>query len=964
MVTITPLVDGQDRSIDARSIVTLIFFFAINALVIWPVRIPVPLFVSRLFGRFVKRSHKDKAEEKCDPKRDMSTPAPATERGQENTTPEASATINSQHSPAESRVPSKRVYIPIDLRTAPVIGVLILLAFSIPGSVVRRGIVGSGGVRPYDIMTLFICFAYISISLDTTGFLRYLAFLVASRASRGQRLFTTFYFLFAGIGLVFGNDPLVLSGTPFLAYFTDHAAISDPTPFIFSHFQVSNLVSAFLVSSNPTNLVLTSAFAINFLVYSAWMAIPTIASAIVLYFVSRYITFSRKGLIPTTIHPPAINPRDALLDPVGAVFGATVFVITVLLLVGLSAGGILEGKVGVWTVTVPAAGLVFLRDLAKDLSERREKPKGNSKPLDPAQSTLPTEEIAAASTAAPSHPPFLGLSRVSSVVSKLPLALLPFAFSFFILVEGLQHTGWISVFGGWWGAWEEVGGIAGSVWLMGMLSVIGCNVFGTNIGATILLARVIQSWSLTHSAVSERSIYAAILTLAVGSNFGAYSIVFSASLAGLLWRGILRQKGIHVTVTQFMRWNTLAVLITMAVGCLIVAIETRFPQRQMAPYLEQRIPVSQASRYYSPDSPLSRSRSRGRSPGRGEEGMRMSGADTPYTLDQDDGDSQANPILEPYHNLERWTYNDNHTWPHRPKDEERAEQVDWIKLQSDSDCIRSMMVIKEEPVDGSEIDQDRRTAFQKLGLTVRREEPISYNLIQEITLPVPCPPEAEGGDDERTSVSKIFIWDHLEGEHNPYGCGGSICEGYPYDTHIVSGFEERSEGACKPYHEFTPELIEDVFDMLCRRDTFAEVDTGLPPDAPLKEVSIKVATFNAKSDLSTGIGVVEEEKMTRIHHEICGTEFCAGSRTEEEARNELVEPEYLGDKCRPDVWYIFEPEDGVAHRHSRLVLYDEAFQLDAEPGEPVHLEQPEQVEEPEEPEPEAPEEPEEFEEEE
>ncbi|TYJ53324.1 hypothetical protein B9479_006039 [Cryptococcus floricola] len=339
-----------------------------------------------------------------------------------------------------------------------------------------------------------------------------------------------------------------------------------------------------------------------------------------------------------------------------------------------------------------------------------------------------------------------------------------------------------------------------------------------------------------------------------------------------------------------------------------------------------------------------------------------------WLLDQDDGDSQAHPILEPYHDLDRWTYNENHTWPHRPEDEERAEQVDWIKLQSDSDCIRSMMVVKEEPLDGSEIDQDRETAFQKLGLTVRREEPISYNLIQEITLPVPCPPEAEDGDEERTSVSKIFIWEYLEGTHNPYGCGGSICEGY--DTHAAPEFEEPSEGACKPYQEYTPEPILDVFDMLCRRDAFAEVDTGLPPDAPLKEVSIKVATFNAKSDLSTGIGVLEEEELTRIHHGLCGTEFCAGSRTKEEALNDLVEPAYIGDKCRPDVWYIFEPEDGVSHRHSRLDLYGEASQLDAlhaelgdygefeEPGSPEEPEPeaPEELEEPGEPEPEAPEE--------
>ena len=76
----------------------------------------------------------------------------------------------------------------------------------------------------------------------------------------------------------------------------------------------------------------------------------------------------------------------------------------------------------------------------------------------------------------------------------------------FILVEGLQHTGWIRVFGKWWAAWVRADstGVAGSVWLMGTLSVLGCNVcravlcliaqadnqvFGTNIGATILLSR-------------------------------------------------------------------------------------------------------------------------------------------------------------------------------------------------------------------------------------------------------------------------------------------------------------------------------------------------------------------------------------------------------------------------------------------------------------------------------------------
>lgn len=51
------------------------------------------------------------------------------------------------------------MYFKLGLETAPVLGCLLLLASTcVPGSVIRDGIVGSEGVRPYDIMTLFISF--------------------------------------------------------------------------------------------------------------------------------------------------------------------------------------------------------------------------------------------------------------------------------------------------------------------------------------------------------------------------------------------------------------------------------------------------------------------------------------------------------------------------------------------------------------------------------------------------------------------------------------------------------------------------------------------------------------------------------------------------------------------------------------------------------------------------------------
>lgn len=57
---------------------------------------------------------------------------------------------------------------PLNLKTAPVIGWIILAASTcIPGSVIRAGIVGSDGVKPYDIMTLFVCF--VSGALQLSG---------------------------------------------------------------------------------------------------------------------------------------------------------------------------------------------------------------------------------------------------------------------------------------------------------------------------------------------------------------------------------------------------------------------------------------------------------------------------------------------------------------------------------------------------------------------------------------------------------------------------------------------------------------------------------------------------------------------------------------------------------------------------------------------------------------------------
>jgi Na+/H+ antiporter NhaD/arsenite permease-like protein len=55
--------------------------------------------------------------------------------------------------------------------------------------------------------------------------------------------------------------------------------------------------------------------------------------------------------------------------------------------------------------------------------------------------------------------------------------------------------------------------------------------------------------------------------MALGVNYGAFSTAFSASLAGLLWRDILRRKHINVGPLEFARVNVPIISIAMTVGC-------------------------------------------------------------------------------------------------------------------------------------------------------------------------------------------------------------------------------------------------------------------------------------------------------------------------------------------------------------------------------------------------------------
>lgn len=295
---------------------------------------------------------------------------------------------------------------PMNIVTAPLIADLFLLAIGAIGKEeVKQGTVGSDNIKPYDIMIFFLTLAYIAISIDASGLIRYLAFRVLKWGGKaGHRLFFYLYAFFFALGSFIGNDPIILSGTAFLAYMTRVSSnIVHPRAWIFTQFSIANIASAILVSSNPTNLVLAGAFEIKFIHYTANMIVPVIITAIVLYPFLLYIIFANPALIPTSIDihelPPEskmkkpVNPNipntrpvtdddgnnlmdaeeeqtfaleeimNPFLDRGGAWFGAAVMaatLITVLALNAASAGG---EEHPVFYVTLPGAVVMFCWDM-------------------------------------------------------------------------------------------------------------------------------------------------------------------------------------------------------------------------------------------------------------------------------------------------------------------------------------------------------------------------------------------------------------------------------------------------------------------------------------------------------------------------------------------------------------------------------------------------------------------------
>ncbi|KAM6495197.1 hypothetical protein JOM56_009820 [Amanita muscaria] len=451
-------------------------------------------------------------------------------------------------------------HVPLNIFTAPILAIAVLWATQcVEASMIRDGIIGTDGIKPYNVLISFLSLAYMSITLDVTGVPEAAAHWV-SRASgaNGLRLYVNVYLMVTALSTVLGNDPVILSGTLFLLNYTGAMKL-DSKPWLMSEFAAANTASMILFVGNPTNGVICEGFGIQNAAFTAYTILPFVACS------TTCLAVLILQYRPTQIKLKVVDgvaPWKYIKDPISAVVGS-------ILLVGCLITALVVSflHIDFWKIALPFAGAKFVFETFWDLYRTQSNNRGVDEEMPRSYAGHVTRVVNEDSVIS-ARPTDKRSSRSPDRLTarpKLPYDFVPFAFSQFILIEALANQGWIDVFARWL-VIASGNQMFPTIWIVGATGIIFCNFAGTNIAG---------------------------IALALASNIGAVGFVFSASLTGLLWKHMIEdhdKKNNHsredanmamgnrkptnkITQREFARWNLVPLLVMTGVGLAVVSAE-------------------------------------------------------------------------------------------------------------------------------------------------------------------------------------------------------------------------------------------------------------------------------------------------------------------------------------------------------------------------------------------------------
>jgi arsenical pump membrane protein len=376
------------------------------------------------------------------------------------------------------------------------------------GASISNGAAILGSSGPFSTIILFLSVAFISLSLEASGFFKYLSIKILENVrGSGKELFFAVFWISAFLALFTSNDILILTLTPFLLQFIRLIEIP-AVPYLVGEFFAANIFSMVLVIGNETNIIVSAAHNVGFLEQPMYTLLPAIGGGITTILILFKIFEEDIDTQFDTDELPDVSLKR------WEILSSSILLCTILSLGILSLHGI-----PLWHIALIWAGITLLIFGLPDLYRRDE----------------------------------LGNSFLNDINSKMPWEVVPFLTGFFLIAHSFSVLGLTAEFGtimsNLFGS-----GTLGEILGVGLSSTLAAN-FVNNIPMTVIFSEAIQNFGDK----------AAIYGLIIGGNIGA-NLTPIGALAGIMWMKMVNHRENRITFREFMSYGLKATPLTALIS--------------------------------------------------------------------------------------------------------------------------------------------------------------------------------------------------------------------------------------------------------------------------------------------------------------------------------------------------------------------------------------------------------------
>ncbi|MCR5692892.1 MAG: hypothetical protein K6G74_02855 [Bacilli bacterium] len=346
-------------------------------------------------------------------------------------------------------------------------------------------------INPLKILVLFLSISVLSIGLDKSGFFSTLASWSIKKFHDSQYALFFSLYLFISITTIFTSNDIVILTFTPFIIYLSKEGKFNPLPYLVMEFVAGNTFSMLLQIGNPTNIYLSTAFGVDFAKYFEVMAVPTLI--IGAFSIAILLLIFHKSLSKPIEH------FDLEVKKVEDPFLMYVSLIHLgLAIICLAISNVIN--IEMWLITLGFAVSMSVILIVYSIVKKK--------------------------------------NEVGLIYKKLPYSLVPFILSMFVIIMAEDGTGLFGYLASF------LNGIENPIlqgWAYLTSSTLACN-FVNNIPMSLMYSRILDG-----NLVS-------VFSTIIGSNLGALLTPIGA-LAGIMWMGILKHKGVHFSFGQFIKYG-------------------------------------------------------------------------------------------------------------------------------------------------------------------------------------------------------------------------------------------------------------------------------------------------------------------------------------------------------------------------------------------------------------------------